>query len=245
MRNRTISNTLIACLTGATVVTAMNIPLLPNGLDSSPVQRKGIVGRAAAAELPQGEPLEAPVPDVDASDVEEHQIEAVEPLVALVAHGESETVGSYNAANNGRAMDLGKAGLKRYFGRDCSEVTIGEVMLAHDQRRLHAVGRYQIIGKTMRQAIRWAGLSGADLFTPANQDKLFLALIKHKRPTIWAYITGQHNSVNAALMGLAREWASMPTLSGGTYYGWGDRAHASVQEVVAALQESRASFLDL
>lgn len=167
--------------------------------------------------------------------------DALEPLSELIAHGESITAGDYNAANNGWAMDLGQHGLSNYFGRDCSDVTIGEVMLAQDQRRLHAVGRYQIIGTTMRAAVRWAGLSGSSMFTPDNQDKLFLALIKHKRPAIWSYLLGNgtaHQAANA----LAREWSSMPAPHGGTYYGRGDRAHASRAEVLSVLEQTRKAI---
>lgn len=160
------------------------------------------------------------------------------PLKDLIAHGESATAGGYNAANNGYAMDLGKHGLSNYFGRDCSDVTIGEVMLAQDQHRLHAVGRYQIIGTTMRSAVRWANLSGSAMFSPENQDKLFIALIKHKRPAVWSYLTGTgtaHRAANA----LAREWSSMPAPWGGTYYGSGDRAHVSRARVLSVLQQTK------
>ena len=164
--------------------------------------------------------------------------DALRPLSDLIAHGESLTAGDYNAANNGWAMDLGKHGLRRYFGRDCSDVTIGEVMLAQDQRQLHAVGRYQIIGSTMAAAVRWASLSGSDLFTPDNQDKLFLALIKHKRPSVWSYLNGSGSAHHAA-NGLAREWSSFPAPWGGSYYSSGDQAHVSRDRVLLALQQTR------
>lgn len=170
--------------------------------------------------------------------------DAVEPLAQLIAHGESATAGDYNAANNGYAMDLGKHGLSKFFGRDCSEVTIGEVMLAQDQHRLHAVGRYQIIGTTLASAVRWAGLSGSDMFTPANQDRLFIALIKHKRPAIWSFLSGNGSSYQAA-NALAREWSSMPAPWGGTYYGHGDRAHVSRSHVVEVLHETREAVATL
>jgi hypothetical protein len=164
--------------------------------------------------------------------------DALRPLSDLIAHGESITAGDYNAANNGWAMDLGKYGLKNYFGRDCSDVTIGEVMLAQDQRRLHAVGRYQIIGSTMAAAVRWASLSGSDLFTPVNQDKLFIALIKHKQPSVWSYLNGT-GSANQAANGLAREWSSLPAPWGGSYYSSGDRAHVSRAHVLSTLKQTR------
>lgn len=170
--------------------------------------------------------------------------EALQPLSDLIALGESSTAGDYNAANNGRAMDLGKHGLSNLFGRNCSEVTIGEVMLAQAQHRLHAVGRYQIIGTTLTAAVRWAGLSGADTFSPANQDKLFIALIKFKRPAVWSFLA-HTGSIDRAANALAREWSSLPAPWGGSYYGAGDRAHVSRAQVLSALQASEQAMEDL
>ena len=199
-----------------------------------------LVTAPALAAVPVIRQLPPPPPPVVVEEVEPEPeptiADALQPLSDLIAEGESLTVGDYNAANNGWAMDLGKHGLSNYFGRDCSDVTIGEVMLAQDQRRLHAVGRYQIIGTTMRAAVRWASLSGADLFTPENQDKLFLALIKHKRPGVWSYISG-NGSAHHAANDLAREWSSMPAPWGGSYYSGGDRAHVSRARVLSTLEQ--------
>lgn len=158
-----------------------------------------------------------------------------------MGRGESETAGGYNAANNGSPMDLGSRGLSRFFGRDCSQVTIGQVMAAQGRYQLHAVGRYQIVGTTLRAAVAWAGLARSDRFTPENQDRLFLALIQHKQPAVWAYLKGS-GSLNAAAVGMAREWSSMPSPWGGSYYA-GDRSHASRSELLAALRASRANLL--
>lgn len=179
--------------------------------------------------------------EVAAEEPEPTMRSVLAPLADLVALGESETVGGYNAANRGRAMDLGKEGLRKVFdGRDCSEITIGEILLAQAQRRLHAAGRYQIIGITMPKAVRQAGLSGADMFSPENQDKLFLALIKFKRPAVWAYLNGHNNHAGAA-DAMAREWASIAYWDGASYYasGGGDRAHVSREQILSELAQTR------
>ena len=169
---------------------------------------------------------------------------ALEPLADLVASTESDPAGGFNAANNGRAMDLGKNGLIKVTGRDCSEVTIGEVMMLQQQKRLHAVGRYQLIGSTMELAVRWAGLSGSNMFTPDNQDRLFKALVQMKRPMVWGYITREHDDVEKAINGLAAEWAGMPTASGRTFYPNGNRAHASPMTVEEVLGMSRSLYFN-
>lgn len=167
--------------------------------------------------------------------------EQLEPISSLVAHAESSTVGDYNAANAGSPMDLGKDGLINLFGRDASQITIGEIMDAQAAGRLHAAGRYQIIGKTMPTTVSQAGLDRADYFNANNQDLLFIALIKHKRPRIWSFLNGT-GSVQKAADDMAKEWASMPWTNGRSYYGGQDRAHASRAQVLSALQQARKNI---
>jgi len=166
---------------------------------------------------------------------------AIAPLRNLVAKGESEDSGNWNAANNGYAMDLGHSGLKAVFGRDCSNITIGEILQAQRSGQVHAVGRYQIIGKTLPAAVKHAGLSSSDKFSPHNQNLLFLALVKNKRPAIWAYLMGR-GSIDAAADALAKEWASMPMANGRTYYPNGNRAHATRQEVISTLEAIKSKI---
>lgn len=178
-------------------------------------------------------PEPAPIVQVEQQPEVNHK-----PLADLIGSAESDTAGGYNAANAGRAMDLGRDGLIRISGRTCSEVTIGEVKAWQRRRLLYAVGRYQMIPRTLAAAQRWAGLSDHDSFSPANQDKMLLAIIQHKRPNVWAYL--RHGGpIGAAVMGLAREWAGLPTLAGRSYYGYGNRSHVSVAQVKAALQAAR------
>ena len=174
---------------------------------------------------------------------EEQQLAALSPLSDLIAEGESLTVGDYNAANSGRAMDLGKNGIVHLFGRDCSQVTIGDIMDAQYRGTLHAAGRYQIIGRTMSSAVKWAQLGRDDYFTPDNQDALFLALLKHKRPLVWAYINSWGSATTeGAADALSREWSSIPYWDNRSYYGWGDRAHVPRSRVLSTLREVRHAF---
>ena len=174
--------------------------------------------------------------------LQEQQLQALEPLADLIASGESLTAGDYNAANTGRAFDLGKNGLVKLFGRPCEQITVGEILLAQSQHQLHAAGRYQIIGITMRSAVRWAGLSGSDLFTPENQDRLFMALLKHKRPLVWSYLNSGHVSQHSAADALSREWASIPYWDNTSYYGRGDHAHVPRHLVLSTLDDVRSAF---
>ena len=163
----------------------------------------------------------------------------VSHIADLIGAVESDSVGGYNAANAGRAMDLGRDGLIKITGRPCDQITIGEVMAWQNRGLLYAVGRYQMVPRTLRAAVKWAGLRPTDKFSPANQDRLLVALLKHKRPSVWAYLTTKGASLNAAVMGLAREWAGLPALWGRSYYGWGNRSHTSVATVTSALVAAR------
>lgn len=168
--------------------------------------------------------------------------EALRPLSLLVASGESLSVGDYNAANSGQAMDLGLNGLSSYFGRSCEQVTLGEVMNAQRRGSLHAVGRYQFIGSTLRFAVDRSGLSTSAMFSPVNQDALFRVLIKEKRPAVWSYLAGTGSEAEAA-NALAREWASLPGPWGGSYYPNGNRAHVSRVQVLSTLRQTKKAVL--
>ena len=95
----------------------------------------------------------------------------------------------------------------------------------------------------MRAAQIWAGLKDADYFSPENQDKMLLAIIKHKRPNVWAYIEGKGN-INKAINSLAMEWAALPTLSGYSYYSGynGNYASVRVNAVKTALLQAKKEY---
>ena len=171
--------------------------------------------------------------------------QALTPLADLVASVESHNAGGYNAANAGWAGDLGANGLRRHFGRDSSEVTVGQVMSAQRNGWLFAVGRYQMIPRTLAFAVSHSPeINSQTMFNAETQDTLFLALVKHKRPAVWAYLQGR-GSKSSAIHALALEWAGLPGHHGYTLYGNGNAAHTNLIRVNQVLDETRANFLDL
>ena len=54
-----------------------------------------------------------------------------------------------------------------------------------DSGKLHAVGRYQFIGPTLRGLVQRMGISGIERFTPELQDKLFANLLKSGGQSQW------------------------------------------------------------
>ena len=163
--------------------------------------------------------------------------EHVTPLGDLISKGE----GDWNAVNRGWAGDT-PGGIQRLTGKTFDQFTVGQVM-DMQRRWLFAVGRYQFIPKTLRFAVSMSDVKITDKFTPDTQNRLFAALLEHKRPEIGAYLRGEHDSLNAALRGLAKEWASVE------YFGWGgrgyynhiggNRAHISWEDAASALKEVR------
>jgi hypothetical protein len=93
----------------------------------------------------------------------------------LIAGYESSSSGGYNAMNRGGGGDSPE-GPKKYFGKNLTDMTIGEIMALQSRGRktLNAAGRYQFVGNTLPSAMRNAGLKSGDKFSSTNQDKMFL-----------------------------------------------------------------------
>lgn len=76
-------------------------------------------------------------------------------------------------------------------------MTVGQVMDAQalpggDEQRLFAVGRYQVIPGTMKDAVDLLDIERSKAMTPDVQDQIFSDyLMSQKRSAIREYITGQ------------------------------------------------------
>lgn len=94
-------------------------------------------------------------------------------------------------------------------------MTIREVLAWQDgidaKYMSEAAGKYQILEDTLRGLWKEAGLSLDDLFDEAGQDKLATALLK--RRGLDRYMAGKIGAEEFA-NNLAREWASLPCVSG-------------------------------
>ena len=165
--------------------------------------------------------------------------EQVKPLADLISKGE----GDYNAVNRGYAGDTPQ-GIKGLTGSSFAGFTVAQVV---DMQRtwLYAVGRYQFIPRTLRFAVNMSDVNLSDKFNEETQDKLFAALLEHKRPAIAAYLRGDHNYLGWALDELAREWASVEYRYGRGYYDHigGNRAHISRSEASQTMTDVRSEIL--
>lgn len=108
---------------------------------------------------------------------------------------------------------------KRY-GWNITDMTIGEVQKAQKQLAKDtgssAFGKYQIMQYTLRDAINAMGLSKDEKFTPEMQDRIAREfLLKRRGYDRWK--SGKMSD-KAFLQELAKEWASIPTASGASFY---------------------------
>lgn len=125
-------------------------------------------------------------------------------LAALVVKGE----GGLNSVNRGNAGDT-PGGAKSIFGRNLTDMTVGEIMQSQREGRVFAVGKYQFIPVTLAGAVRYTKIPLNAKFNSATQNRLFDYLIDVKRPEIGAYINGKSNNRRIAIQQLAREFASV------------------------------------
>jgi hypothetical protein len=105
-----------------------------------------------------------------------------------------------------------------------------------------ASGKYQIMEDTLRTLYVAAGVKKTDLFNERTQDMLAYELLRRRG---WErYIDGRM-SETAFANSLAKEWASLPVVTGAkkgrSYYG-GDglnKSHVSVDAFLQAVREAK------
>jgi len=183
-------------------------------------------------------------------------------LMDAVLSGEASGYNDHNYYNPSlRGYVQGKWGNKySLLTKNLVDYTISEILSFQSNSRntsagqLWAVGRYQIIPTTLRATYPSAGLKLTDKFSPSNQDKLGMALLR-KRPKTWSYLTKKTNdtatSLNAAALDLAMEWSSIGVpysllghwkvnvAKNESYYKPQDRATTPTEKIQNALKESR------
>ena len=87
-------------------------------------------------------------------------------------------------------------------------MTIGSILAKQKAGELGAVGKYQLIGTTLRMAVDAGVVSAMDKFGPNAQEKIYKWIINKKRPEIGQYLKTGENSI-AAQIAMAKEWASI------------------------------------
>lgn len=132
-------------------------------------------------------------------------------LGGLISAGE----GNYNSVNRGlvNGKNLGS------FETDLGKMTINEILernklKAGDKNRMNAVGKYQIIATTMKQAKKSMNLTGEEKFTKDMQERIFKEFLIPKRKGLDDYLRGGKTSIEQAQYEASMEWASIPVPKG-------------------------------
>ena len=121
-------------------------------------------------------------------------------ILDLIGKRESDSSGGYDAVNQfgtdgGHGVGDGYAGpfskMSQHGGQNLTSLTVGDVMnlqsgwagpMSNEEwkrkGKLHAVGRYQIIGPTLAGLVGRGVVSAGDQFNKETQDKLAIAFIK-------------------------------------------------------------------
>lgn len=172
-----------------------------------------------------------------------NKIERVRPLLDFIAKPESG--GNYNIVWGGiRVPDRPETRVRKRL----VDMTIRQVLAWQDsidsKYMSEASGAYQIMEDTLRGLYSSAGLTLDHLFDVGNQDRLAYALLE--RRGLAQYLAGQITAEHFA-NNLAREWASLPVVTGpkkGRSYYAGDglnQAHVKVEPFLDAVRKIKSS----
>lgn len=91
-----------------------------------------------------------------------------------------------------------------------SEILVFQDKMVANNKISSACGKYQIVRKTLKGLISSGVIKTTDVFSPANQDMLAIALMKGRG--LGSFLTNPMTGdrVQQFMLSLAKEWASMP-----------------------------------
>ena len=135
------------------------------------------------------------------------------PILNLIASKESRSTDpendGYDAMNTGGA-DQGRTAFGSgtgtdAFGQKLTQMSVAEVMRLQSKGALHASGRYQIIGSTLKGLVNKGIVDQDELYSPEVQDRLAIELF-HGR--VGKFIDADGEEV----VGLGQEWVGLQKL---------------------------------
>lgn len=154
-----------------------------------------------------------------------------QPILDLIASKESQGTDQkykgYDALNRGGRANghvaIGSSTGTAQFNRPLLQMTVGEIMDMQANGDLHAVGRYQFIGGTLKGLVDRGVVSRSDRFDEATQDRL---AIKYMHERVGSFFRG--GDVNKAVRGMGQVWIGLQYLP--------------PAQVAAALNQTRANI---
>ena len=175
----------------------------------------------------------------------------VKPLLDLIAEHESESSAAKQRAKSGYDVVVNQAFKWTPPGKPITTMTINEVLdwqlnaikvykaKTHARTGYSAVGRYQIVYRTLKDLIEAADLER--IFNEETQDELAYTLLRRRGLASW--IAGKMSDDRFA-DALSQEWASLPFNTGYSYYaedGHGNKSFVTRDEVIKVLNDVRNS----
>lgn len=181
------------------------------------------------------------------------------PLLDLIAKGE---VGTTAASGYNKAYSGSRISAQQMFGKDLSQLTIGQVKELQKanineqkarglpaKKRSSAMGRYQFIYTGFDDYLKAAGLTDKDMFSPANQDAMAMAILSKGKYGLDAVKAGTATPQQFQDKVLAARWASIQKSSGGGIHDLAGFNKATIggSSVTTAIQQSmrQGDFIDL
>lgn len=169
-------------------IDVLNMQLKANGMEEVPKDpyrmAKQVEQQIPAEWLPVLNRSTSTLRDVDASmiasgqDMIYAQSTPTQERIKQIFSSRESPVESYDAINRGRGGDT-PGGARGRYGKPLTQMTLGEVKRLQAQE-LNAVGKYQFIEGTLREAAADAGITDDMLFNEAVQDRIFFVhLDKH------------------------------------------------------------------
>jgi muramidase (phage lysozyme) len=168
-------------------------------------------------------------------------------LLEQISKGEGTTDDRARAHgfNSGYDVSLGYGAYHDRTSKPISSMTLGEIkklqaeMLRHPDNKLNssAVGKYQIVGKTLRPLQKQMGISDDEVFSPELQDRMAQQLLRGRG--LDNFLAGRMDA-NRFQSGLAQEWASVAAPGTGRS-AYGQATGTSSAEIQAAMAVARAS----
>ncbi len=176
--------------------------------------------------------------------------ESMKALLDLIASGE----GGYQSVNRGIAGDTPEdSSVYRSLlgGAKLTDLTVSEIQEKQKEQDLFAVGRYQFIPTTLASALKASKTSPAQRFSEELQDQLAESylILGGKQPKLTEYLLGKEASLDEAVDGLCREFASLPCSNGKGRYDnvAGNFAEGSFNKVAimkSLLAQLRSAILE-
>lgn len=162
-----------------------------------------------------------------------------------LGEGTSDAKARAKGYNSGYDVTLGYGAYHRQTSKPISEMTLAEVKRLQDEMLRHpanvhnssAVGKYQIVGKTLRSLQEQMGLRDDEVYSPETQERMARHLLKGRG--LDKFLAGTMPA-NRFQDQLAQEWASVGTSATGRS-AWGQHTGTSSAEIQSVLAVLRAN----